>query len=481
MPGALRSFERLGSLFLYTCGMYTTTLADELRAIVGDSHVLTDPESIRANSTDATKRFHPADVVVLPGTTEEVSRIVRLANRERIPVVSRGGGVGYAGGAVPVSGGIVIAMRRMNRILEIDSVDLVAVVEAGVITGELHRAAEARGLLFPPDPASLRLSSVGGNVAHNAGGPRAFKYGVTRQFLLGLEVVLPSGAVIDTGGRVAKSSVGYDLTDLMCGSEGTLGVITKIIFRLVPRPAAARTVMALYDSVRASADSANRIVEAGIVPSKLEFVDGQSVAALRRYIEEEGIETPVRLPESVRGMLLVEVDGDPSEVDRVLGRVVVVLGERAIDVIADVPGEALWDLRRCLSPAVARIRPDKINEDIVVPRSRLGDYLEGAEALETESGLPIVCFGHAGDGNIHVNLMLDASDSGEVARAEAARARIFGLAVELGGTISGEHGIGIMKSDFLGLALSPAAIDAMRAVKRALDPNGIMNPGKIFP
>lgn len=461
--------------------MLATTLTDELRAIVGDLHVRSDPESIRENSTDATRRFHPADVIVFPDTAEQVSRVVRLANRERIPVVSRGGGVGYSGGAVPVRGGIVIGMRRMNRILEIDPVDLLAVVEAGVITADLDRAAAEAGLLYPPDPASLRQSTVGGNVAHNAGGPRAFKYGVTRQFLLGLEVVLPSGDLIVTGGRVVKSSVGYDLTGLMCGAEGTLGVITKIIFRLVPRPAAARTVMALYGSTRAAADSANDLVRAGIIPSKLEFVDERSVAALRDYVDAEKIETPVDLPRGIRGMLLVEVDGSEEEVIRTLGRVVRVLGERAAEVIRDVPGEALWDLRRFLSPAVARIRPDKINEDIVVPRSRLGDYLEGAETLEAECGLPIVCFGHAGDGNIHVNLMLDRSDPDQIERAEAVKERIFRLAVDLGGTISGEHGIGITKSDFLPLALGPWAIGAMQAIKLALDPNLIMNPGKIFP
>jgi glycolate oxidase len=461
--------------------MRATTLADELSTIVGKDHVLTDPASIRENSTDATRRVHLADVVVLPSDAAQVSQIVRLANRERVPVVSRGGGVGYAGGAIPVRGGIVIAMRRMNRILEIDPVDLVAIVEPGVTTAELDRAANMRGLLYPPDPASSRESTLGGNVAHNAGGPRAFKYGVTRQFLLGLQLVLPTGEIIETGGRVVKNSVGYDLTDLVCGSEGTLGVITRIILRLVPRPEATRTVMALYDSVRSCADSANRLVETGIIPSKLEFVDGQSVQALREYVADERIPTSVRLPASARGMLLVEVDGSACEVEDLSRRAISVLQSRAIRVIRDVAGEDLWELRRHLSPAVARIRPDKINEDIVVPRSRLGDYLEGVESIELDSGLPILCFGHAGDGNIHVNLMLDRADSAQRARGETAKKRIFELAVELGGTISGEHGIGIMKSDFLGLALSRDSIAAMQAIKHALDPNGIMNPGKIFP
>jgi glycolate dehydrogenase FAD-linked subunit len=461
--------------------MRTATPVGELSSIVGATHVLTDPDSIRENSTDATKILHPADVVVFPGDTRQVSAIVRLANRERIPVVSRGGGVGYAGGALPVQGGIVIGMRRMNRILEINPVDLLAVVEPGVLTADLDAAAAGRGLLYPPDPASSRQSTLGGNVAHNAGGPRAFKYGVTRQFLLGLEVVLPTGEIIETGGRVVKNSVGYDLTDLMCGSEGTLGVMTKILLRLVPRPEAARTVMALYDSVRSCADSANALVEAGIIPSKLEFVDSQSIEALRRYVEDEGLATAVRLPASARGMLWVEVDGSAAEVEVMARRVVLVLERQAVRVFEDLPGPDLWELRRYLSPAVARIRPDKINEDIVVPRSRLGDYLAAVERVERDVGLPIVCFGHAGDGNIHVNLMLDRSDPDERGRGERAKARIMELAVELGGTISGEHGIGIMKSDFLELALRPGTISAMKAIKAALDPNGIMNPGKIFP
>ncbi len=457
------------------------TVAEELASIVGSSHVHTDAPTIAENSTDATRRCHPADVVVFPADAAEVCRIVRLADRDRIPIVSRGGGVGYAGGAVPIRGGIVIGMKRMNRILEIDPVDLVAVVEPGVITGDLHDAAAARGLFYPPDPASLRKSTIGGNIAHNAGGPRAFKYGVTRQFLLGLDVVLPNGCLISTGGRVVKNASGYDLTGLMCGSEGTLGVITRAILRLLPAPPASRTLMALFGSARDCAQSACALVGAGIVPSKLEFVDRASVAALRRYVADEGLATPVELPPTVRALLLVEVDGVRDGLDADLDRVRSAIEPGALGLVESGHGEALWELRRHLSPAVARIRPDKINEDIVVPRRRVPDYLEAMERLERECGLPIVCFGHVGDGNIHVNLMLDASDAAQAASAAGAKTRIFELAVEMGGTISGEHGIGIMKSDFLHLAHAPAAIEAMKAVKGALDPKGIMNPGKIFP
>lgn len=456
-------------------------ILQELTNIVGAEHVRTDADTIRENSTDATKVFHPADVVVFPNTTEEVARIVRLANKEKTPIVSRGGGVGFAGGAVPVRGGIVISMRRMNRILEVNPIDLVAIVEAGVITEDLHKAAEEKGLFYPPDPASLKQSTLGGNVAHNAGGPRAFKYGVTRQYLMGMEVVLPTGEIVNTGGRVVKNAVGYDLTSLMCGSEGTLGIITKLTMRLLPKPEAALTLMALFTSVRHCAEAANHLIEEKIIPSKLELIDRQSLSAIRAYIKDEKIETSCELPEEANALLLVEVDGDRQSAERQLGWTRSVLKRSAIDLQQPANSDEVWAIRRYMSPAVARIRPNKINEDIVVPRSRVPDYLEAMENLEKESGLPVVCFGHVGDGNIHVNLMIDAENPDEKTKAENLKRRIFELAIEMGGTISGEHGIGIMKSAFLPMALGEDQITAMRKIKTALDPNNILNPGKIFP
>lgn len=461
--------------------MIAEGILEELRHIVGAAHVFIDADTIRENSTDATKVFHPADVIVFPDAAQEISSIVKLANREKIPIVSRGGGVGYAGGAVPVRGGIVISMKRMNRILEVDPVDLVAVVEAGVITGDLHKAAEAKGLFYPPDPASLKQSSIGGNVAHNAGGPRAFKYGVTRQYLLGMEVVLPTGEIVNTGGRVVKNAVAYDLTDLMCGSEGTLGIMTRVTLRLLPKPETALSVMALFHTVRGCAEAANHLVEKKIIPSKLELIDGQSLAAIRAYIKEEGIQTSCKLPEDANAVLFIEVDGDRDAAEKQLNGVCAALKPLALSLQQPANSEDLWAIRRYMSPAVGRIRPNKINEDIVVPRSRVPDYLDAMEKLQQESGVLIVCFGHVGDGNIHVNLMIDAANHEEMARAEHAKSRVFELAVEMGGTISGEHGIGITKSDFLPMALGQDLIEAMRRIKRALDPNDILNPGKIFP
>jgi glycolate dehydrogenase FAD-linked subunit len=461
--------------------MLPEAILTSLQRIVGSEHVFTDADTIRENSTDATKVFHPADVIVFPDNAEQVSEILKLANHERVPVVSRGGGVGYAGGAIPIAGGIVISMRRMNRILEIHPIDLVAVVEPGVITDDLHRAAEAAGLFYPPDPASLKQSSIGGNVAHNAGGPRAFKYGVTRQYLLGLDAVLPTGEIVRAGGRVVKNAVGYDVTDLMCGSEGTLGIITRLTMRLLPKPEAAFTVMALFDSVRTCAEAANALIREKLIPSKLELIDRQALAAIRDYLRVEHIETTVQLPSSAQGLLLVEVDGGRTSALQELEHVRSVLKKSALEVLEAEDGAELWAIRRYMSAAVGRIRPNKINEDIVVPRSRVPDYLEAMEQLQAASGLPIVCFGHVGDGNIHVNIMIDASNPAELEKSVGVKRRVFELAVELGGTISGEHGIGIMKSEFLPLALQPELIDAMRRIKRALDPNNILNPGKIFP
>ncbi len=456
-------------------------MLDELRSIVGADHVRTDADSIRENSTDATKVFHPADVIVFPNTTAEVAEIVRLANREKIPIVSRGGGVGFSGGAVPIRGGIVVSMRRMNRILEVNPVDLVAVVESGVITEDLHKAAEAKGLFYPPDPASLKQSTIGGNVAHNAGGPRAFKYGVTRQYLLGVEVVLANGDIVRSGGRVVKNAVGYDLTNLMCGSEGTLGIVTKLTMRLLPKPESSATIMALFKSVRRCAAAATGLIEAKIIPSKLELIDGQSLAAIRQYLKDEKILTACDLPESAGALLLIEVDGDQAAVERSMNEVQRVVTTAGGEIRSAANPDDLWAIRRYMSPAVGRLRPNKINEDIVVPRSRVGDYLAAMERLQTASGLMIVCFGHVGDGNIHVNLMADLSTEAEREAAESVKRRIFQIAVEMGGTISGEHGIGMMKSEFLPMALTVESIEAMKRIKLALDPNGIMNPGKIFP
>lgn len=451
-------------------------LRSELAAIVGEANLRLDDESRTAYGMDALRRGHPADAVVLPGSTTEVAAVARLCHETRTPLVPRGAGTGYTGGAVPVAGGVVLSLERLNRILEIDEANLLAVVEPGVITGDLQDAVERVGLFYPPDPASLRQSTIGGNVAECAGGPRAFKYGVTRQYVLGLEAVLPTGDVIRTGGRTVKNVVGYDLTQLLVGSEGTLAIVTRITLRLVPKPPAVGTLRATFGSIREAASAVNRLVAERVVPATIELVDRESLAAVSRHLPGRTLAAP-----GTEALLLIEVDGLPGEVEEQIGRVEQSCRSAgALDVqraASEAEREDLWLVRRELSPGLRAMAPIKINHDIVVPKGRIPELFDLIDALRTESGLRIPCFGHAGDGNIHVNIMAEEVDR---PRAEAAADALFRGVLALGGSITGEHGIGFSKARYLGLELSPETIAAMQAIKRAFDPHGILNPGKIF-
>jgi glycolate oxidase len=456
------------------------SLADRATAIVGRTHVLTDDESRRTYGTDALKRGAPADLVVRPGSTGEVAAMVRLCDETRTPLVPRGAGTGYTGGAVPVQGGIVLSLERLNRILEIDEGNLIAVVEPCVITGDLQAAVERVGLFYPPDPASLSQSSIGGNVAECAGGPRAFKYGVTRQYVLGLEAVLPTGEVIRTGGKVVKNVVGYDLTQLLVGSEGTLAIITKIILRLIPKPPAAQTLRATFPSVRHAVDAVAGIVRARVVPSALELMDADSLAAL-----VEAFGGSALAPAGTAAVLLIEVDGLAAQVAEEADRVArACRGAGALDVLratTDTERAALWQARRDTSLSLKRLAPLKFNHDVVVPKARIPQLFELIDRLKKRFQLRIPAFGHVGDGNIHVNLMIGDNDPDALARVREAEVELFKGVVALEGSISGEHGIGFSKMPFLSLELSPDAIALMRRVKHAFDPHGILNPGKIFP
>ncbi len=458
--------------------MLNERIIDQLRAIVGNENVSQAKVDRILHSFDATQQQFLPEVVVHAATTEEVSRIVRLANDERIPILPRGAGSGFTGGSLPIRGGIVLVLTRMNRILEIDSDNLVAVVEPGVVTARLQREAEKLGLFYPPDPASKDFSTLGGNVAECAGGPRCLKYGVTRDYVLGLTVVTPTGAIIRTGGRTMKNVVGYDLTRLMVGSEGTLGVVTEIILRLLPKPEARKTMLVGFDSIDGAARAVAAITRARIIPATLEFMDASAIDCVRQAMELD-------LPLACRAVLLIEVDGDRDLLDRQAERILAtvrtlgVVEARVAETSAEV--EAIWKVRRSISPSLRRVNPNKFNEDIVVPRSKVPDMIRAIEAIAERYQVPIVNFGHAGDGNIHVNLMVDLGQPKMRETVDLALADLFRATVDLGGAVSGEHGIGTAKAPFIGMELDPPTLAAMQAIKRALDPNNIMNPGKIFP
>ena len=453
--------------------------AARLSDVVGREHVLDDPSALDAHAADALGQGHAPDVVVIPGSTREVAAIARLCNEHRVPLVVRGAGTGYTGGAVPTHGGVVLSMARLNRIIEIDEKNLVAVVEPHVINGDLQRAVERVGLFYPPDPASLESSSIGGNVAECAGGPRAFKYGTTKRYVLALEAVLPTGEILHTGSKAVKNVVGYDLTQLLVGSEGTLAIITKITLRLVPQPLARATLSAAFSDVRRAVEAVTLLIQRRVVPSAIELVDDDSLRAVAAHVGRQVV------PEGGHALIIVECDGTPAAVEEELQRVASACADAGGVNIAQATTEAereeLWRVRRQLSLALRATGLLKINHDVVVPRGRVPELFDTIAELKRRHRLQIASFGHAGDGNIHVNLMVNRADDDERARASRAERELFERVVALEGSISGEHGIGFAKAQYLPLELSPDEIALMKRIKAAFDPNNILNPGKIFP
>ena len=396
-----------------------------------------------------------------------------------MPLVVRGAGTGFTGGAVPTRGGVVVSMERLNRILEIDETNLLAVVEPNVITGDLQRAVEKVGLFYPPDPASLETCSIGGNVAECAGGPRAFKYGTTKRYVLALEAVLPTGEIVETGSKAVKNVVGYDLTQLLVGSEGTLAIITKVTLRLIPKPPARATLLALFADIQAAVDAVTALIQRRVVPAALELVDADSLNAVRDHLGQDVV------PAGTGAVLIIETDGMQAAVDDEIDRVADAcreVGAMRVSLAANEDDrDRLWNVRRLLSASLKATGLLKINHDVVVPRGRVPDLFGVIQELREEYRLRIAAFGHAGDGNIHVNLMVDRTDPQQLARARQAERVLFERVVALEGSISGEHGIGFAKVPYIGIELSPEAIALMKRVKAAFDPNGILNPGKIFP
>ncbi len=449
----------------------------KLTDIIGKENVFTAKEDLICYSYDSTPLDHLPDVVVAPLTRDEIVAIIKLANEYKIPVVPRGGGTNLSGGSVPIAGGIVLALHRMNKILEIDTDNLTVTVEPGVITAKLHQAVEKEGLFYPPDPQSMFMSTIGGNVAENAGGPRGVKYGVTRDYVLGVEVVTPTGEVVKAGGKTIKNVSGYDLIRLFTGSEGTLGVITQITLRLVPLPEAKRTLLALFDRLDDAAKAVSGIIKQRIIPTTLELMDHTSMELIESY-------KPVGFPMDVEGALLIEVDGSAADVDNQILKVEATCkacGAREVKVAQDAAQAAqLWAGRRSAFGAMARAARTIFAEDATVPRSKVPEIVRAIQQIAAKYQLTIPIMGHTGDGNMHPQILCDDRDPEEMKKVDAAIDEIFQAAIALGGTLSGEHGIGIVKQKYMELEFGPAGLDFMRAIKKAVDPNNILNPGKVF-
>ncbi|HEX3469314.1 MAG TPA: FAD-linked oxidase C-terminal domain-containing protein [Candidatus Elarobacter sp.] len=441
--------------------------------------VLTEAEDLIAYGFDGTFFDRTPPLVVLPATTAQVSAVHRIATERRIALTPRAMGSGLSGGAIPLAGSIVLGVARMDRILTIDPVDRVAVVEAGVVNARLQREVERHGLFYPPDPSSLKQSAIGGNVAENAGGARCLKYGVTGDYVLALEVVLPDGTVIRTGGRTVKNVTGYDLRRLFTGAEGTLGTITEITLRLLAKPKFARAALAVFDRIDDAAEAATAVMASGILPSAIELLDRLTM----RCVEAND---PIGLPVDADAILIFGVDGNHESVlaDELaaIERIVRSHGAREVNVArSDAESERLWTARRSISPALARRRPNKFSEDVCVPPRGIAALVRRIREIAAQYALEIPVFGHIGDGNLHPNVLCDKTDREEMSRVAAAARAIFEATVELGGTLSGEHGIGLLKKQFMELDLGTDAIALMRRIKDAVDPLGIMNPGKVFP
>ena len=452
-------------------------LKQKLVDVLGPDSVSDEREVVANHSGDKWFASHTPDAVVFARATSDVSKVLQFASREKIPLTARGGGFGYVGGCVPVRGGIALSLMQMNRIKEINFADAVAVVESGVFTADLKSAAREQKLFYPPDPASMKDCTIGGNVATNAGGPRCLKYGVTRNYVIGLEVVLANGEVLRTGGRVHKNKTGFDLIGLFVGSEGMLGVVTEITLRLLPLPPARATLSAAFATAAKAAEAVQAIFAAGFLPASLEIADHFTLEAARRDIGK------IIVPEG-NAHLLVDLDGQEESVRSEAAAIRELLEKRKAHAIETATGEAdcerLWALRRRFSNSLRATGLTKLNEDVVVPRSRLVDLMKFAETLQAKHGFPIACFGHAGDGNIHVNIMADRynRDAKVREKVEHALDDLFVQVLVWGGVITGEHGIGLAKKRWWPNATSDVARNVHRELKQMLDPHGILNPGK---
>jgi glycolate oxidase len=455
------------------------SVLSELQAAVGVDRLLTTPEDLLCHSFDGTFAEREPDAVVLPDSAAAISRVLQVAHRHGIPVVPQGMGSGLAAGAVPFSGGIALSLTQMDRLLEIDPLNMTAAVEAGMITAHFADQVESAGLFYPPDPGSIKHSTLGGNVACNAGGPRCLKYGVTGDYVLGLTVVLADGRILRTGGKTIRSVAGYNLTQLFVGSEGTLGVIAEVLLRLIPRPRFVRTALSIFPRLDDASRAVSRVLAAGVIPTTLELLDETAIACIEEAMH-------LGLPRDRQAILLLEADGnDEAAVLREIDTIAHVCRQSGAVELRIARDEAeradLWHARRSLSASFALLAPNFLGEDICVPRSEIPRMVQRVKEIAREHDLSVVVFGHAGDGNLHPTPLFDWRDPVQWARVEQAAAETFAAALAMGGTLSGEHGVGVLKLDYMEQALGATSLDVQRRIKRALDPKNILNPGKVLP
>jgi glycolate oxidase len=458
--------------------MISAAVLKKIKETFGPGNYLDSQEDRIVYSYDGTPLFRQLpDAIVIPQSVDHISGILKLANEERFAVVPRGSGSGLSGGSIPVENSIVILMNHWNKILEIDKENLTAWVQPGVITGQIHAAVEALGLFYPPDPGSSAICTIGGNVAENAGGLRGLKYGVTKNYVMGMEVVLPSGEVARAGGKSVKDVAGYSLKDYLIGSEGTLGVFTKILLKLVPKPDSSKTMLAYFGSTSDAAETVSAIIAARIIPATLEFLDATTIKAVEDYAH-------IGLPTNIESLLLIEVDGRPAIVEEDASRIIEICkAHRALEMkIAQDEQEAmkLKAARRTAFSALARVRPTTILEDVTVPRSEVAPMLEKIRSIAQQRDVTFGNFGHAGDGNLHPTCLTDERDADQLDRAHGAFEEMFDAAIRFGGTITGEHGVGLAKKEFLPQAVGLPALEMMKRIKASMDPNNVLNPGKIF-
>jgi len=465
-------------LFIYnTVIMIDKKVIKELKKSLGKQKVFSEKEYLITYSYDATGMESLPDLVVFPEIEKDIEQLLRIAYKCKIPITPRGAGVGFSGGSIPFKGGIAVVFTRMNKILSIDTENFLAEVEPGVVTEHLQQEVEKKGLFYPPDPASLKTSTIGGNVGENAGGLRCYKYGVTGNYVVAIEAFLMNGEKIRAGSQVIKDVAGYDIKSLLVGSEGTLAVISKIFLKLVPLPQHRVLFQVDFKSLRSGAEFINKMIKSNVYPSVLEFMDKSSISAAYQYLG-------MPLNKAINASVIIEIDGNRIDVEERKNKFLEIVKNAEMiqynTANTETEQEELWNIRRNISPAIAKLKPKKINEDIVVPTGKIPDTVEFINHLATEHDLTIILFGHLGDGNIHTNLMVDPANKDEMARAEKVLDKIFRYVVSLNGSISGEHGIGITKKPFMKYQFNSIEMEVFKKIKQAFDPENLLNPGKIF-